>query len=89
MLPQKTVNSLGLRGAGTHSYCLVTSCLFHTNTCESIYTNNIEGLGFMKISFCSVNKIILGRVMGGRKNPSVEAEFKGGLSYEDGNGRAK
>lgn len=43
----------------------------------------------MKISFCSVNKIILGRVMRGRKNPSVEAEFKGGLSYEDGNGRAK
>lgn len=43
----------------------------------------------MKISFCSVNKIILGRVMGGRKNPSVEAEVKGGLSYEDGNGRAK
>ena len=65
------------------------SCLFHTHTCESIYTNNIEGLGFTKISFYSVNKIILGRVMGGGKNSSVEAEFKGGLSCEDGSGRAK
>lgn len=50
-----------------------------------MYTNNIEGLAFTKISFYSVNKIILGRVMGGRKNSSVEAEFK---DYEDGSGRA-